>query len=95
MGILGEKIWKIIQEKYPMVFNIEEVVFVSYCTDLMASCWDIEPNVAYKKLSDDTNMVKSYLIPNYEVLSKLEDSEIALEIMRQYEKVTSGAMLEE
>ena len=76
--------------------SVDEVLFVSYCTNLMADYWEIEEGEAYHKLNDETTIVEDYIVKNYDALSKMSDSDIVNEIIRVYEeKVTQDVSIEE
>ena len=69
--------------------SVDEVLFVSRCTDLMADYWAIEAGEAYQKLNDETTIVEDYIVKNYDALSKMSDSDVVNEIVRVYEERAS------
>lgn len=67
--------------------KIEEVVFVEYCIELMAEYWNISETETYNKLKLESNLIESYIIPNYAVLNNMEDADIIKEIEKEYCKL--------
>lgn len=70
--------------------QIEQIVYINECTSIMAEYWDIDCAEAYVRLNEDTNTVTGFLIPNYDVISKMQDNDIATEIDQYYQKVLSN-----
>lgn len=66
--------------------NIDEVMFVSHCTSLMAEYWKMDESDAYKKLNEETDIIQGFVIRNYDALSKMDDKDIVAEILKEYDK---------
>ncbi len=46
----------------------------------MTEYWDLDIEEAYSKLHGETNAIEGFLIPNYEILSKLSEEDLIREI---------------
>lgn len=64
--------------------GIEQLSFTDYCVDLMAEHWNITSSEAYGRLSEDTNVIDEFLIPNYSTLSTISDEDLVKEIENNY-----------
>lgn len=64
--------------------QIEEILFSNSCVELMAKFWGIEQEAAYNRICVETNLLKDYLIPNYQVLSTIAEDDLVKEIDEHY-----------
>ena len=64
--------------------QIEEIVFVNWCVEVMAKNWDVEEAVAYDRIYQDTETLEKFILPNYEALSTMEEEDVFKEIEKFY-----------
>ena len=66
--------------------QIEEIVFVNWCVEVMAKNWDVEEAVAYDRIYQDTETLEKFILPNYEALSTMEEEDVFKEIEGFYQE---------
>lgn len=64
----------------------EKVIFISRCMLSMSEYWDVDSDETYKRLNEDFDIIKEYIIPEYDRLAELTDEELVLDIDREYKK---------
>jgi len=65
--------------------QIEEIVYVNWCVEVMAENWGVEKSVAYDKICCDTETLEKFILPNYEALSTMEEEDVFKEIDEFYQ----------
>lgn len=65
--------------------QIEEIVYVNWCVEVMAKNWGVEESVAYDRICCDTETLEKFILPNYEALSVMEEEGVFKEIERFYQ----------
>ena len=63
-----------------------QVVFISKCILSMSDYWDVDLDEANKRLNEEFDIIKGYIIPQYDRLVELHDEELVLDIDREYKK---------
>ena len=66
--------------------QIEEIVYVNWCVEVMAKNWDVEEAVAYDRICQDTETLEKFILPNYEALSTMEEEDVFKEIEKFYQE---------
>ena len=66
--------------------QIEEIVYVNWCVEVMAKNWDVEEAVAYDRIYQDTETLEKFILPNYEALSTMEEEDVFKEIEKFYQE---------
>ncbi len=64
----------------------EKVIFISKCMLSMSEYWNVDSDEAYKRLNEDFDIIKEYIIPEYDRLVELTDEELVLDIDREYKR---------
>lgn len=64
----------------------EQVIFISKCMLFMSEYWNVDSDEAYKRLNEDFDIIKEYIIPEYDGLVELTDEELVLDIDGEYKK---------
>ncbi len=64
----------------------EQIIFISNCMLSMSEYWDVDSDETYRRLNDDFDIIKEYIIPEYYRLVELTDEELVLDIDREYKK---------
>lgn len=64
----------------------EKVIFISKCMLSMSEYWNVDSDETYKRLNEDFDIIKEYIIPEYDRLAELADEELVLDIDREYKK---------
>lgn len=65
--------------------QIEEIVYVNWCVEVMAENWGVEKSVAYDRICYDTETLEKFILPNYEALSTMEEEDVFKEIDEFYQ----------
>lgn len=65
--------------------QIEEIVYVNWCVEVMAKNWGVEESVAYDRICCDTETLEKFILPNYEALSAIEEKDVFKEIEEFYQ----------
>ena len=55
--------------------QIEEIVYVNWCVEVMAKNWDVEEAVAYDRICQDTETLEKFVLPNYEAFSTMVEED--------------------
>ena len=66
--------------------QIEEIVYVNWCVEVMAKNWDVEEAVAYDRIYQDTETLEKFILPNYEAFSAMEEEDVFKEIEKFYQE---------
>ena len=66
--------------------QIEEIVYVNWCVEVMAKNWDVEEAVAYDRICQDTETLEKFILPNYEAFSAMEEEDVFKEIEKFYQE---------
>ena len=66
--------------------QIEEIVYVNWCVEVMAKNWDVEEAVAYDRICQDTETLEKFILPNYEAFSTMEEEDVFKEIEEFYQE---------
>lgn len=66
--------------------QIEEIVYVNWCVEVMAKNWDVEEAVAYGRICQDTETLEKFILPNYEAFSTMEEEDVFKEIEEFYQE---------
>lgn len=64
--------------------QIEEIVYVNWCVEVMAEKWGVEESAAYDRICRDTETLEKFILPNYEALSTMEKEDVFKEIDEFY-----------
>lgn len=64
----------------------EQVIFISKCMLSMSEYWDVDFDEVYKRLNEDFDIIKEYIIPEYGRLVELTDEEFVLDIDGEFNK---------
>lgn len=64
----------------------EQIFFISKCMLSMCEYWKVDSDEEYKRLNEDFDIIKEYIIPEYDRLAELTDEELVLDIEREYKK---------
>ena len=62
----------------------DEVVFVANCMMLMSEYWDVDLNETNERLNVKYNIVRDYIVPNYNKFSEMDFDELADNISQEY-----------
>lgn len=65
--------------------QVEEIVYINWCVEVMAKNWDVEEAVAYDRICCDTETLEKFILPNYEALSVMEEKDVFKEIEKFYQ----------
>lgn len=64
----------------------EQVIFISKCMLSMSEYWDVDFDEVYKRLNEDFDIIKEYIIPDYGRLVELTDEKLVLDIDGEFNK---------
>ncbi len=64
----------------------EQMVFISKCMLCMSKYWNVDSDETYKRLNKDFDIIKEYIMLEYDRLVELTDEELVLDIDREYKK---------
>lgn len=68
-------------EKKNLTMNSDELSFVIFCIENIAECLKLSGDEVYKLLTEDSDILDSYLVPNYDVLHTQDKKYIVNDII--------------
>lgn len=85
-GYISEEDFNNKSELVQDALDEEQMVFISKCMLCMSKYWNVDSDETYKRLNKDFDIIKEYIILEYDRLVELTDEELVLDIDGEYKK---------
>ena len=66
--------------------DVEKVIFISNCTLSMSEYWKVDTDETNKRLNEDFDIIREYIIPEYDRLVELATEDLVLDIDIEYKR---------
>lgn len=85
-GYISEEDFNNKSELVQAALDEKQVIFISKCILSMSEYWNVDADEAYKRLNEDFDIIREYIMLEYDRLVELTDEELVLDIDREYKK---------